>query len=53
MAVSEDRAAELSSWLPEEHRETTNLLVQGRRIAQEWVGYQHLSRTQRWHADLI
>ncbi|WP_261561844.1 Wadjet anti-phage system protein JetD domain-containing protein [Frankia tisae] len=54
MAVSEDRAAELSNWLPGEHREiATNLLVQGRRIAQEWVGYQHLSRTQRWHADLI
>jgi hypothetical protein len=51
--VSEDRAIELSSWLPDEHRETaTRLLAQGRRIAQEWVGYQHLSRTENWHADL-
>ena len=53
-AVSEDRAVELSGWLPEEHHEAAaRLLTQGRRIAQEWVGYQHLSRTESWHADLV
>jgi hypothetical protein len=53
-AVSEDRAGELSGWLPEEHHEaTTRLLVQGRRIAQEWVGYHILSRTESWQADLV
>jgi len=53
-AVSEDRASELAGWLPDEHRATAaRLLAQGRRIAQEWVGYRYLSRNKCWHTDLI
>ncbi|PKW18689.1 Wadjet anti-phage system protein JetD domain-containing protein [Saccharopolyspora spinosa] len=53
-AVDEYRARKLVCWLPEEHHEAaTRLLTEGRRIAQEWVGYRHLTRTQKWHADLV
>ncbi len=53
-AASEDRARELALWLPGEHHEAAvRLLSEGRRIAQEWVGYRHLIRTTKWHADLM
>jgi hypothetical protein len=45
-AVDENRARELAEWLPRGHHETAvRLLVKGRRIAQEWVGYRRLSRS--------
>lgn len=53
-AVDDDRASTLVNWLPEEHHEAaTRLLTEGRRIAQEWVGYRRLTQTANWHADLI
>lgn len=53
-AVSRDRARDLVGWLPEEHHEAAvRLLVDGRRIAQEWVGFRHLTQTVGWHADLL
>lgn len=46
-------AAELASWLPAQHRtDTMNLLVEGRRLAQEWVGYRYLTRNTDWYADI-
>ncbi|MGW3955674.1 Wadjet anti-phage system protein JetD domain-containing protein [Streptomyces sp. NPDC004752] len=46
-------AAELASWLPAQHRaDTMNLLVEGRRLAQEWVGYRYLTRNTGWYADI-
>jgi hypothetical protein len=52
-AVEPERAAELVSWLDSDHQEAAaKLLVDGRRIAQEWVGYRHLLLTNGWHADL-
>jgi hypothetical protein len=52
--VVPERAAALVSWLDPEHQAAAaELLVTGRRIAQEWVGYRHLLRTVRWHADLV
>ncbi|GGN51708.1 hypothetical protein FHR83_009348 [Actinoplanes campanulatus] len=53
-AADEDQAQALAAWLPEEHRDAAaELLMQGRRMAQEWVGYRHLSNTRKWHADLL
>ncbi|MFF0176020.1 Wadjet anti-phage system protein JetD domain-containing protein [Micromonospora profundi] len=53
-AVEEGRARSLVGWLPEEHHDAAaRLLVEGRRIAQEWVGYRHLVRTRTWHTDLL
>jgi Uncharacterized protein conserved in bacteria C-term(DUF2220) len=53
-AIDQARARELVGWLPEEHYEAaTNLLIEGRRIAQEWVGYRHLAHTRSWHLDLV
>jgi hypothetical protein len=53
-AVDEERARKLADWLPAEHQGTAmRLLVEGRRMAQEWVGYQHLMRNRSWEADLI
>ncbi|GIE90722.1 Wadjet anti-phage system protein JetD domain-containing protein [Actinoplanes regularis] len=51
--VDEDRARLIAGWLPEEHQDAAvRLLIQGRRVAQEWVGYRHLVTTSRWHADV-
>ncbi|MEV7022335.1 Wadjet anti-phage system protein JetD domain-containing protein [Kitasatospora sp. NPDC093558] len=51
--VSPARAAELASWLPERHRRrAVELLVGGRRIAQEWVNLDHLESSVEWHADV-
>jgi hypothetical protein len=53
-AVDEGRARQLAGWLPVElHDAAARLLVGRRRVAQEWVGYRHLTRTTNWHADLI
>lgn len=42
-------AAALAGWLPEDLRErATRLLVRGRRLAQEWVGYRLLLRARVW-----
>jgi hypothetical protein len=41
----------LTAWLPTGTRETvTRLLVGGRRLAQEWVGYELLVRERIWEA---
>jgi hypothetical protein len=46
-------AAELVNWLSAEHRtKSAALLVGGRRLAQEWVGYRHLSRDESWYSDV-
>lgn len=46
-------AAALVAWLdPPLRPAAARLLVDGRRIAQEWVGYRHLSQSTRWHADV-
>lgn len=43
----------LVSWLdPRHHEQARDLLLSGRRLAQEWVGFDHLSTTERWYADL-
>jgi hypothetical protein len=53
-AVDEARARTLAEWLPQEHHDdAVRLLTAGRRIAQEWVGYQRLHGTKEWHADLM
>ncbi|CCH29400.1 Wadjet anti-phage system protein JetD domain-containing protein [Actinosynnema sp. NPDC047251] len=53
-AVDRARARELVGWLPAEHHDAAvRLLTEGRRIAQEWVGYRHLGQTSKWHADLM
>jgi hypothetical protein len=53
-AVNEGRARQLAGWLPHGHHDAAvRLLTEGRRVAQEWVGYRHLARTTKWHADLI
>ncbi|MFE1100314.1 Wadjet anti-phage system protein JetD domain-containing protein [Nocardiopsis alba] len=46
-------AAQLASWLPMQHRaDTVNLLVEGKRLAQEWVGYRYLKRNTDWYSDI-
>lgn len=46
-------AADLVGWLPVDHRKrSTILLARGRRLAQEWVGYRHLSRDEGWYGDV-
>ncbi|MFC5262289.1 hypothetical protein ACFPJ1_09210 [Kribbella qitaiheensis] len=53
-SVDEARARRLTGWLPPEHHDSAaRLLTEGRRIAQEWVGYRHLARTTEWHSDLL
>lgn len=48
-----DEAAQLACWLPEPLRGgTADLLVMGRRLAQEWVGYRYLVRNPIWHLDV-
>jgi hypothetical protein len=47
--VSGRRATELCEWLePAEREPVCRLLVQGRRLAQEWVGKEVLTRDDRW-----
>ncbi|WP_223830650.1 Wadjet anti-phage system protein JetD domain-containing protein [Nocardiopsis quinghaiensis] len=46
-------AAQLANWLPAQHRtDTVNLLMEGRRLAQEWVGYRYLKRNTDWYSDI-
>lgn len=46
-------AAQLASWLPAQHRaDTVGLLMGGKRLAQEWVGYRYLIRNTNWYADI-
>jgi hypothetical protein len=46
-------AAELVDWLPVHLRTgSTSLLAKGQRLAQEWVGYRHLSHDKGWHSDV-
>ncbi|GAA3989557.1 hypothetical protein GCM10022247_05220 [Allokutzneria multivorans] len=53
IAADEDHARQLVSWLAPRHQDAAvSLLCDGRRIAQEWVGFRHLTRTDKWHADL-
>lgn len=54
VALDQTRANELVDWLDMDHRRpTAELLTSGRRIAQEWVGFRHLSQTENWHQDLV
>jgi hypothetical protein len=51
--VSAEAAADLASWLDQDHREAAMLLLTaGDRIAQEAVGLAYLSRHQDWLSDL-
>ncbi|QXE35651.1 hypothetical protein KQY30_16685 [Streptomyces sp. GMY02] len=51
--VSAAKAQELASWLDPRHRDqAVDLMVRGERLAQEWVGLDHLSTDERWHADV-
>jgi hypothetical protein len=44
-----EQARMLTAWLPARLRDTvTRLLVRGRRLAQEWVGYELLVRERIW-----
>ncbi|MFD9884528.1 Wadjet anti-phage system protein JetD domain-containing protein [Streptomyces alboflavus] len=46
-------AAELADWLPTtQRREVIRLLAEGKRIAQEWVGYRFLTRSTDWYVDI-
>ncbi|MFJ4618725.1 hypothetical protein [Streptomyces sp. NPDC088812] len=46
-------ATQLASWLPAQHRaDTVGLLMEGKRLAQEWVGYRYLQRNTDWYADV-
>jgi hypothetical protein len=46
-------ATQLASWLPAKHRaDTVGLLMEGKRLAQEWVGYRYLQRNTDWYADV-
>ncbi|MEU0919340.1 Wadjet anti-phage system protein JetD domain-containing protein [Streptomyces cyaneofuscatus] len=48
-----ERIDELVSWLdPLHHDQARALLLSGRRLAQEWVGFDHLSTTEHWYADV-
>lgn len=48
-----DVAASLSAWLPPDHRAIVSaLLIDGRRIAQEWANHRHLSRDISWQQDV-
>ncbi|MFJ4950754.1 hypothetical protein [Streptomyces sp. NPDC088760] len=47
------QAADFTTWLPEPLRlQAADVLTRGRRLAQEWVGYRYLSRTDDWHSDV-
>ncbi|WP_081643047.1 Wadjet anti-phage system protein JetD domain-containing protein [Nocardiopsis sp. CNS-639] len=46
-------AVRLANWLPTQHRaDTVDLLMEGKRIAQEWVGYRYLKRNMDWYSDI-
>ncbi|MFD6152480.1 Wadjet anti-phage system protein JetD domain-containing protein [Streptomyces sp. NPDC060243] len=46
-------ATQLANWLPPQHRaDTVDLLMEGKRLAQEWVGYRYLTRNTDWYADI-
>ncbi|GAA0967595.1 hypothetical protein [Actinocorallia libanotica] len=46
-------AASLSAWLPPSQRSNvTELLTDGRRIAQEWANHRHLTHDTTWHQDI-
>jgi hypothetical protein len=48
-----ERAIQLASWLPPEyHEDAITLLVNKRRIAQEWVNRRRLTEQVEWHSDL-
>ncbi|WP_159103712.1 hypothetical protein [Streptomyces anulatus] len=48
-----ERVDELVFWLdPRHHDQVRDLLLSGSRLAQEWVGFDHLSTTERWYADV-
>jgi hypothetical protein len=52
-AASHKRATQLASWLPPAHQErATSLLVNRRRIAQEWVNRRRLAEQISWYSDL-
>jgi len=49
--VQRAAAMKAVSWLPEPQRErAVELLVNGRRLAQEWVGHEYLSSHVDWHS---
>lgn len=51
--ASHERATQLTSWLPPEYQESAiALLVNRRRIAQEWVNRRRLTEQEEWHSDL-
>ncbi len=51
--VDRSEAAVLASWLPEPHRDhAIQLLVEGERLAQEWVGFRYLHQSADWNSDI-
>ncbi|BBC33941.1 Wadjet anti-phage system protein JetD domain-containing protein [Streptomyces graminofaciens] len=51
--ASAAEAAQLANWLPEQLRaDTVGLLMEGKRLAQEWVGYRYLKRNTDWYTDV-
>jgi hypothetical protein len=51
--TSRERAIRLATWLPREHQERTiALLMNKRRIAQEWVNRRRLAEQTAWYSDL-
>jgi hypothetical protein len=51
--VSATTAVELANWLPVICRAAgAQLLLDGQRLAQEWVTYRYLQQSTDWHADV-
>lgn len=51
--TSPEDVQELVAWLDPSHRDRVrDLLLSGERLAQEWVGFDHLSTTEHWYADV-
>jgi hypothetical protein len=51
--ASRERAMQAASWLPPDHHERASaLLMNRRRIAQEWVSRRRLAEQAHWHSDL-
>ncbi|MER8046561.1 Wadjet anti-phage system protein JetD domain-containing protein [Streptomyces sp. NPDC094032] len=47
------RAQELAAWLDPRHRDRVrDLMLRGERLAQEWVGFDHLSTNEDWYTDV-
>lgn len=52
-SVGVGTADELAKWLPAQCRgSAAQLLLEGNRLAQEWVSYRYLRQSTDWHCDV-